>query len=233
MGSFSRRILVLALILAIIAVATTTAFADTASDVATIRAAITNYYPFFNNHLVDLMNTTENIRVALYALYNNTFYGFQDRFQALTNAVGNMNQYFNAYGTDVVQDIFALRDFIVDPQIQQAKDDYASRSAIVADDFLSSSGSASASLSDFGGVASGLSDIKSSFSGGGSAADAFSVLSGSGVAWGWYTDAVKNDMDSTTVPSSLRSRSVSDFELYPAYNERLSAIDDYLSLNHD
>lgn len=102
-----------------------------------------------------------------------------------------------------------------------AKRAEASKTNQVTSDFVLSSGSSSASASDFGSLSSGVSDLKDSLYGGASPSEAFTVLSNTSNAWGWFSTDVQNDLDQTNSSSSggparVRSR-VSSHPLYDNY----------------
>lgn len=102
-----------------------------------------------------------------------------------------------------------------------AKRAEASKTNQVASDFVLSSGTSSASASDFGSLSSGVTDLKDSLSGGASPSEAFTVLSNSSNAWGWFSTDVQNDLDQTNTstsggPARVRSR-VSSHPLYDNY----------------
>lgn len=128
-----------------------------------------------------------------------------------------------------------LQFFLADDDSIQLKLDNSDLASGIYDDF-SGSGSNAASLSDVQLLSSGASDLKDSVSGV-SASGVFGVLS-DGDSWGWFSNAVKNDMD--TVPSSnsqvrvLRSSRSSDrsFSL-SLYDQYYSDLYDLLGLNGD
>ena len=98
-----------------------------------------------------------------------------------------------------------LQYFLADDDSIQRKVDNAAVTNAALDDFTSG-GDASASVSDFAGIASGLGDLKDSVSGGASASSAFAVLNGGSNAWDWFSEDTQYDLDSTSGSSSSGSR---------------------------
>lgn len=68
----------------------------------------------------------------------------------------------------------------------------------VVNNFIKSSGSGSASVSDFEGIASAGSNIKDALNSNVSIENAFSSLSSNSSAWDWFTQSTANSLDSTT-----------------------------------
>lgn len=68
----------------------------------------------------------------------------------------------------------------------------------VVDNFIKSSGSGSASASDFADVAAVGSNIKDALNSNVSVENAFSSLSSNSSAWDWFTQSTANSLDSTT-----------------------------------
>lgn len=66
------------------------------------------------------------------------------------------------------------------------------------------SGGAAASVSDFVGVKDGLSDFKSSLSGGAAASDVFDVFDSSSDGWSWFSSDTSNNLDNVQSGTSAR-----------------------------
>ena len=104
-----------------------------------------------------------------------------------------------------------------DDEALEAKRNNATQTTTVLNNFTGS-GSASASGSDYGNIASGLSDLKGAFSGGGSSSNAFNVLGGDSDAWDWFSSEVQNDLDTTqNRDPNLRGNSISSTPLLDEY----------------
>lgn len=66
------------------------------------------------------------------------------------------------------------------------------------------SGGAAASVSDFVGVKDGLSDFKSSLSGGAAASEVFDVFDSSSDGWSWFSSDTSNNLDNVQSGSNAR-----------------------------
>lgn len=127
---------------------------------------------------------------------------------------------------------------IADPDTISRKNDLKERSDSIFDDFVSSDGDNSISLSDISSVSSGLGELKSSVSGGANASSAFAVLGGDSDGWNWFSQTVADDMDQVSSGASgggsrLRSRSGSDSFSTPLLDEYYSRIYSFLGVDYD
>lgn len=76
------------------------------------------------------------------------------------------------------------------------EEDLLTIAAVIQTEYISPSGKASASGSDYLTVSSGVSALKNSVSGSGSPSNAFSILLGND-GWGWFSSEVASDLDQT------------------------------------
>lgn len=132
----------------------------------------------------------------------------------------------------------ALKFVFADSETIGRKKDFKDRSDSIFDDFVSSDGDNSISLSDISSVSSGLGDLKSSVSGGANASSAFAVLGGDSDGWNWFSQTVADDMDQVSSGASgggsrLRSRSDSDSFSTPLLDEYYSRIYSFLGVDYD
>lgn len=92
--------------------------------------------------------------------------------------------------------VLASDDEIAARQAASANQDVA------VDEFISSSGSASASTTDLGDMASGSSAIKNALSSNADIDDALGIFNGDTSIWDWFTTETKNSFDNVSVQRS-------------------------------
>lgn len=148
---------------------------------------------------------------------------------------GSLADFLNVIINEWDNPLKSLAFVLADENSVQLKKDNSSLASGIYDDF-SGSGSNAASLSDVQLLSSGASDLKDSVSGV-SASGVFGVLS-DGDSWGWFSNAVKNDMDSVSSSNSqvrvMRSSRSSDRSVsLSLYDQYYSDLYDLLGLNGD
>lgn len=115
--------------------------------------------------------------------------------------------------------------------VHASDEEIAARSAAapnqeaVVDNFIDSSGRASASVSDIQSISNMSSDFKQSFSTGASPSSIFQVFSSSN--WGWFSQETANQLDTTTPPTRML-RSVSTSFDTPLLDEQIQGIYNFL-----
>lgn len=135
--------------------------------------------------------------------YNGNLYN-PDLTTTSLGTSGNSFWYdFRRFASNTSQHLARL-DYVLasDEEIEARQASSANQDAVV-DDFISSSGSASATPSDFADVASIGGDMKNALSSNVSPSSAFTSLSSNSDAWGWFSQSTANSLDTTNNTRSV------------------------------
>lgn len=186
-------------------------------DIDTINRTTSNIYSDIHQYLPDL-NT---IKTYLYTiqydaeLFRTDFYNTTGKWwrvaddirtatQNTASTVVNLLPTFDNRLLNIQTDTRQLADVLANATDAAIRADQEARVAELNDGFLSSSGSASMSTSDIGSAKDSVSNLKNSLSGGASASSLWDVLTSGSSAWGWFSQATANDLD-TSGSASLMS----------------------------
>lgn len=138
----------------------------------------------------------------------------------------SLYDYFRLFGMTVSDSLGRLAYVLANDEDIVARDASSSVRAAYTNDFLKPSGSASASVSDFGTLASGSSSLSDSFHSSYGASDALGALSDQGDGrWDWFSQTTMDNLNSSGNRSSSMLKSNRGYTNF--YEER------YRMINHD
>lgn len=182
---------------------------------SSVLAQITYRLQLFSNSMVNLAVSL----VGSIGSYNLT------NTDLTTTALGSSSSLQNDVrniGSNLSSHLARLAFVLASDEEIAARQAAAANTDQVVDDFINTSGSASASTSDFADVASAGSAMKDALSSNVSPSNAFTSLSSSSNAWDWFSQSTADSLDSSTRSNSRRGSSTPYLDSY--YNDLLETL---------
>lgn len=175
------------------------------SHVSTMNTNVSNIYSKLNTYLPSLTTISNHIQGLEQKVDYISNVGFESGgvvFSAVTSTASNVDSIRSGLSSSLpslLADVNQLKEVLASDEDLAMRQGVASRVDQVNDDFFDSSSDSSASLSDYGNVASGLSSFRSNFSTGVSPSRLFdSIFSASDDNYGWYSNETSDALDTST-----------------------------------